>query len=253
MIQRLAETGLNWPVLNYYQPVTVQNARKDEDTILRALSAIRSGKRPNDLFLLNYYNELPISFGATIEYMDRGIVVLMIHSFQAAAMLMQNMTFLKSDMLPHWVIANVLKVDRENNLAFLALFSFVQNPSERRMHVRFMFPEKVEASFHNRKLQLPGAVQEISFGGVALIASPDKVITEKEKGVVSLQLPSAKLDVPGTFIKSQAEESLCRHIFLLDMNSKCERLLSQYIYHQQSRILDELKNMSGEERERIGN
>ena len=244
MIQRLAEIGLKCPVPHQYQPVTVQNARKDEEAILKALSAIRTGKRPNDLFLLNYYNELPISFGATIEYIDRGIVVLMVHSFQAVAMMMQNMTFIRSNLLPHWIVANVLKVDRENNLAFLALFSYVHNPSERRMHVRITLPEMVEASFHNRKLQVPGAVQEISFGGVALLAPQENVLKEREKGMVSLQLPTVKLDVPGTFIKYQEQESLHRHIFLLEMNTKCEKILSQYIYQQQSRIMKELNNIS---------
>ena len=249
MIQRLAETGLNCPVPNYYQPVTIQNPRKDEETILKTLSAIRTGKRPNDLLLLNYYHELPISFGATIEYIDRGIAVLMIHSFQAVAMMMQHLTFMKSELLPHWVIANVLKVDRENNLAFLALFSYVQNPLERRMHIRITLPEMVGASFHNRKLRVPGAVREISFGGLALLAPQDNVIREKEKGIVSIQLPTTKLDVPGTFIKYQERESLRRNIFLLEMNARCERILSQYIYQQQSRIMDELKNISPDMRE----
>jgi len=249
MIQRLAETGLNCPVPNFYQPVTVQNARKDEEAILKTLSAIRAGKRPNDLLLLNYYNELPISFGASIEYIDRGIVVLMVHNFQTVAMMMQDITFIKSDFLPHWVIANVLKVDRENNLAFLALFSYVQNPSERRMHVRITLPEKVEASFHNKKLQVPGAVQEISFGGVAILSPQENLIREKEKGMVSLLLPSSKLDVPGTFIKYQEQESIHRHIFRLEMNAKCERILSQYIYQQQSRIMNELKNISHDKKE----
>jgi hypothetical protein len=249
MINLLTETGLNCPVPNFYQLLTVQNARKDEETILKALGAIRSGKRPNDLLLLNYYNDLPISFGASIEYIDRGIVVLMVHSFQAAAMLMQEMTFIKSDLLPHWVMANVLKVDRENNLAFLALFSYVHNPSERRMHVRITLPEMVEASFHNRKLQVPGSVQDISFSGVALLSPEETPFREMEKGMVSLILPSSKLDVPGTFIKCQEQQSIHRHIFRLDMNARCERILSQYIYQQQSRIMDELKNISPDSKE----
>jgi c-di-GMP-binding flagellar brake protein YcgR len=159
------------------------------------------------------------------------------------------MTFIKSDLLPHWVIANVLKVDRENNLAFLALFSYVHNPSERRMHVRITLPEMVEASFHNRKLQLPGAVQEISFSGVALLSPEENPFREKEKGMVSLLLPSSKLDVPGTFLKCQDQQSIHRHIFRLEMNARCERILSQYLYQQQSRIMDELKNISPDKKE----
>lgn len=243
MINRLAEIGLKCPIPNHCQPLTIQSTQKDEEGIIKVLSAIKSKKLSNDLMLLNYYNELPISFGANIEFIDRGIVVLMVHSFQAVSMLMQNMTFVKSGHLPHWVRANILKVDMENNLAFLALFSYVHNPSERRMHVRITLPEQVEASFHNRNLQVPGAVQEISFGGIALMAPQKNILKEKEKGVVSLILPSTKLDVPGTFIKSQDDQSIQRHIFLIEMNNRCEKILSQFLYQQQSRIMNELRNL----------
>lgn len=243
MIQRLAEIGLKCPIPNQYQMLTVQNTNKDEETILKTFSSIKSGKLPNDLMLLNYYHEMPISFGASIEYIDRGIMVMMVHSFQLVSMLMENTTFIKSIHLPHWVMANVLKVDRDNNLVFLALFSYVHNPSERRTHVRMLLPEMVEASFHNRQLSVPGAVREISFGGLALLAPREEFLKEKERGMVSLSLPTAKLDVPVTYIKSQEKDSLKRHIFLLDMNKKCERILSQFIYQQQSRIMEELKNI----------
>lgn len=243
MIQRLEEACIKCPIPSNYEPLTIHNPRRDEESILKIFSAIGSKRLPNDLLLLNYYNDMPISFGATVEYVDRGIVVLMVHSFQAISMLLQNTTFIRSEYLPHWVLANVLKVDRENNLVFLALFNYVINPGERRLHVRITLPEKVNASFHNRKLLLPGAVQEISFGGLALMAPEDVTFKEKEKGMLSLQLPSSSLEVPGTFIKSQEKDSQHRHIFLLEMNARCEKILAQYIYMQQSRIMEELKNV----------
>lgn len=243
MLKRLSEIAIKCPVPHHYELLTLQNTRKDEEAILRVLSAVMYNKFPNDLVLLNFYNDMPISFGATIEYIDRGIVVMMVHNFQAVSMLMQNITFIKSDHLPNWVMAKVLKIDMENNLAFLAIFSYVHNPSERRIHVRMTLPEMVEANFHNNKKEVPGAVQEISFGGVAILAPQENFLKEKEKGMVSLLLPSVKLDVPGTFIKCQEKDSLRRHIFQLDMNSRIERVFSQFIYQQQSKIMTELKNL----------
>jgi len=223
--------------------MTVHNAQKDEAAIIKALSAIMHNKFPNDLILLNYYNDMPISFGANIEHIDHGIVAMTVHSFQAVSMILQNTTFLKSDLLPHWVLANVLKIDREHNLAYLTLFSYVQNTSERRMYVRMTLPDMVEASFHNNQQEVPGAVREISFGGVAILAPQENVLKEKEKGVVTLLLPSVKLDVPGVFLKYQEQDSLRRHIFQLKMNTKSERILSQFIYQQQSKIMEEFKHL----------
>jgi len=244
MLKRLSDISSKCPIPNHYELLTVQNARRDEEAILKVLSALMYNKFPNDLILLNFYNEMPISFGAAIEYIDRGIVVMMVHSFQAVSMLMQNITFIKSDYLPNWVMAKVLKIDRENNLAFLALFSYVHNPSERRMHVRMTLPEMVEAQFHNNQQEVPGEVQEISFGGVALLAPQENVLKESEKGMISLMLPSVKLEVPGTFIKYQDHDSVRRHIFQLDMNTRIERIFSQFIYQQQSKIMNELEHIS---------
>jgi hypothetical protein len=243
MFKRLSDVGLKSPTPYQYKQMTVHNAQKDEAAIIKALSAIMHNKFPNDLILLNYYNDMPISFGANIEHIDHGIVAMTVHSFQAVSMILQNTTFLKSDLLPHWVLANVLKIDREHNLAYLTLFSYVQNTSERRMYVRMTLPDMVEASFHNNQQEVPGAVREISFGGVAILAPQENVLKEKEKGVVTLLLPSVKLDVPGVFLKYQEQDSLRRHIFQLKMNTKSERILSQFIYQQQSKIMEEFKHL----------
>ncbi len=243
MISLLSHTGPQVPRPGRYQQLTERNAQEDNAEIIKALSVIRYNNLLNDLMLLNYYNEMPISFGATVEHIENGIVVMAVHSFQAVSMMMQNMTFIRSSLFPHWVLANVLKIDRENNLAYLALFSYVHNPSDRRMHVRMKLPEMVEASFHSSTREVPGAVREISFGGVAIVAPMEKILKEREKGIVSLLLPDDKLDIPGVFLQCQEVNSQKKHIFQLKMNAKNERVFSNFIYQQQSKIMGELKKM----------
>ena len=119
-----------------YQLLTVKDLRKDEAAIMEVLSAIMTDELPNDLVLLNYYNEIPVSFGATIERVDHGVVDIIVHRLQAVAMRMQKMTFIKSQHLPYCVIAKVLKVNREECLALLTQFSYVRIPPEQRTFVR---------------------------------------------------------------------------------------------------------------------
>ncbi len=252
MISLLSHTGPHVPRPGRYQQLTVRNPQEDNAEIIKALSVIRYNNLLNDLMLLNYYNEMPISFGAAVEHIENGIVVMAVHSFQAVSMMMQNMTFIKSSLLPHWVLANVLKIDRENNLAYLALYSYVHNPSDRRMHVRMKLPETVEASFHGSTQEVPGAVREISFGGVAIVAPQEKVLKEKEKGMVSLLLPDEKLEIPGVFLHYQEANSLKRHIFQFKMNAKSKQVFSDFIYQQQSKIMGELKKMAADSKEREG-
>jgi len=246
MIKHLSDAGLKCPIPNQYEVLTVQGAPEDNAAIINVLSVIMYNNLLNDLVLLNYYDGMPISFGASVERINNGIVVMSVHSFQAVAMLLQNITFVKSDLLPHWVMATVLKIDRENNLAYLALFSYVHNSSERRNYIRMKLPEMVEASFHNKQQEMPGAVREISFGGVALLAPQEKVLKEKEKGIISLMLPNARLDIPGVFLQYQEQDALKRHIFQMKMNATSKRIFSQFIFAQQSKIMEELKHLPDE-------
>jgi c-di-GMP-binding flagellar brake protein YcgR len=246
MIKLLSDAGLKCPIANQYEVLTVQSAPEDNAAIIKVLSVIMYNNLLNDLVLLNYYDGMPISFGASVERINNGIVAMSVHSFQAVSMMLQNITFIKSDLLPHWVMASVLKIDRENNLAYLALFSYIQNRSDRRNFVRMRLPEMVEASFHNKKQEVPGSVREISFGGVALLAPQEKVLKEKEKGIISLLLPNARLDIPGVFLQYQEQDALKRHIFQMKMNATSERIFSQFIFEQQSKIMEELEHLPGE-------
>jgi PilZ domain len=243
MIELLSHAGLNSPSPNHYQLLTVQSAPEDNEAIIKALSVIRYNSLLNDLVLLNYYDGMPISFGAAVEGINSGIVAMSVHNFQAVSMLLQKMTFIKSDLLPHWVMANVLKIDRENNLAYLALFSYVQNSSERRNYVRMKLPEMVEASFHSDLQDVPGAVREISFGGVAILAPQERPLKKKEKGIISLSLPKARLEIPGVFLQCQEQDFLKRHIFQMKMDAKNGQIFSQFIFEQQSKIMEELKQL----------
>ena len=246
MIKLLSDAGLNSPSPNHYQLLTVQSAPDDNEAIIKMLSVIRYNNLLNDLVLLNYYDGMPISFGAAVEGINSGIVAMSVHNFQAVSMLLQKMTFIKSDLLPHWVMANVLKIDRENNLAYLALFSYVHNTSERRNYVRMKLPEMVEASFHSDHQDVPGAVREISFGGVAILAPQERPMKKKEKGIISLSLPKARLEIPGVFLQCQEEDFLKRHIFQMKMNAKNGQIFSQFIFEQQTKIMEELKHMDNE-------
>lgn len=246
MIKLLSDAGLKSPRPNHYQLLTVQSASEDNAAIIKALSVIMYNNLLNDLVLLNYHDEMPISFGAAVEGINNGIVAMSVHSFQAVSMLMQKMTFIKSDLLPHWVMANVLKIDRDNNLAYLALFSYVHNTSERRNYVRMKLPDMVEASFHSDRQEVPGSVREISFGGVAIMAPQEKVLKEKEKGIISLSLPNARLDIPGVFLQCHEQDFFKRLIFQMKMNAKSRQIFSQFIFEQQSKIMEELKHLNGD-------
>jgi hypothetical protein len=228
---------------DYYQKITVEEVRKDEASIIEVLSAIMDNTLPNDLILLNYYKEIPIRFGATVEFIDRGVVDMVVHRLQAVAMLMQNFTCIKSNHLPHCAIAKVLKVKKEKNLVFLTQFSYVQIPSERRMYIRVKVSDRFEAVFHSNQQVLRGAIGDISYGGVAILAPAGSPLEENAKGKVSLWLPNIILEVPGKFLRVDDDNLTKKYIFEMEVDAKSERIISQFIFKQQIKILRELKEL----------
>lgn len=226
-----------------YQLLTVEDVQKDESEIINVLSAIMADELSNDLVLLNYYKEMPISFGATIERIERGVVDMMVHQLQAVAMLMEIATFIKSNHLPHCVVAKVLKVKKREGLAFLNQFAYVHIPSEERMYVRVKVMGKVQTVFCIDNQEVNGTVGDISCGGVAILASQANDIKENAKGTVTLSLPTAKLNIPGTFLRADEQQDLKKYVIKLDTDAKSEQILSQFVFQEQSGILKEMKKM----------
>lgn len=72
-----------------YRLLSVKDVQQDESAIIDVLSAIKADELSNDLVLLNYYKEIPVSFGATIERIEGGVVDMIVHRLQAVSMQME--------------------------------------------------------------------------------------------------------------------------------------------------------------------
>ncbi len=246
MTNLFSNRGVRSYLANQYQLLTVRDVQRDEAAIVEVLSAIMNKELSNDLVLLNYYKELPISFGATIVRIERGVADLKVHRIQAAAMLAQNMAFIKSDHLPYCAIANVLKVKKDESLALLTQFSYVHIASEQRTYVRVTVLERVEALFTNDAGEVSGIIGDISYGGVAILAPKDNEgMRENATGTVVLSLAGSRLEIPGTLLRVDDQHPWKKFIIKLEMDPKCEKVVSQFIFKEQIGILRELKDMCG--------
>jgi hypothetical protein len=227
---------------NCYKLLKVKDVQRDEDSILEVLEAIKSHNLPNDLRLLNYYKEVPISFGATIDNIDRGVVEMTVHQLQAISILNQKMTFVKSKHFQHDVLAKVLKIRKEKNFVLLTQFAYVQILSERRKFVRVKIMEKLDATFRYDQKLLQGTLDDISIGGATII-SPDKCgIENNAMGTVYLYLRGTKLEVPCKLLRGVESPDGNRYIVEFESDTKSERIISKFIFEIQSEIIRELKD-----------
>jgi hypothetical protein len=229
-------------VQNYYEILTVENGRKDEASIIEIFAAIKNNELPNDLKLLNYHMEVPVSFGAAIDHIEKGLVEMTVHQLQALLMLRQKMTLIKSKHFQHDVIAVVNKVEVDNGFAFLTRFSYGQILSDHRKLVRVKVTESIEVAFQFNKLMLRGTLKDISIGGVAILATENFGIEENASGMVKLWLQGTKLEVPGKVIKVLDDSISKNFIIQWEAGPKSEEVISQFIFQTQSEIIRKLKD-----------
>lgn len=224
-----------------YTLVIVDDARKDEEKIIEVLTAIMNDELSDDLMLLNYYKEVPISFRSSIEFIDRDLAEMSVHKLQAIVMGMQKATLIKSDHLPHAVIAKVQRIDPDSNLAFLNQFCYVAIPSDRRKYVRVQLSGRFDAHFRCNQKSINGTIRDISIGGVAILAQASNDIEVNTVGMVSMEFSGIKAEIPGKLLRISDENDQKKYAVELEAGNKYEGLISKLIAQQQGEIIRELK------------
>jgi hypothetical protein len=227
---------------NYYKLLSVGDVQKNETSIIGILQAMKKNELPNDLKLLNYFKEVPISFGAEIDNIDQGLVEMTVHQLQAVTMQQQEMTLIRSKYFEHDVLVKVLKVCTEKNFAFVSNFAYAQILSDRRKHVRVKLTDNFDVVFHSQKQSIKGSLKDISIGGVAIIAPENCGIEEDLSGVVNLNLSGTKLEVPGKVLRIHNEADSRYIVIQLEADGKNERAISQFVFQTQNEIIRELKD-----------
>lgn len=228
---------------DYYQLFTVDDVQRDEAAILAVLAAMRDKRIPNDLKLLNYFNEIPVSYPAGIDYLEDDVLELTVHQTQLVAIAEQKMTFLKSAHFPHDVVAKVNKIRPEKKTVLLWRFGYATIRSERRESVRVKVMDKYEVLFRGVDFSFRGRLQDISLTGISFEAPLRDDLAENIEGEVSLFLPSGVLDMPATLLRIVTSEEYveAKYILKLELTPRLENAIGQFIFQQQSEVIKEMK------------
>lgn len=225
----------------YYKLLPSADLRKDEESIIEVLSAVMDDRIANDLKLLNYFREVPINFGASIDHIEKGMVELTVHQLQAALMQQQKETLIRSSHFKHDVVAKVSKAGPEKRFAFLTAFSYVQILSDRRANIRVGVSENVQVDVSFGQLRLQGRLKDISIGGMAIIAPEKEGIDENARVKLTFSLRGHGVEIPGTVLRVVDEPPRKGYVIQFTPDSKSDATISQYIFQTQSEIIRELK------------
>lgn len=225
-----------------YHLFTVDDVQKDEAAILDVLHKIHDGRLKNDLRVLNYYKEIPVSYNATISDIEDGMVEMDVHQHQAVVMYVEKILFLKSEHFAHDVIARVYKSNINKCIGLLNNFSYVQIKAERRRFVRVQVKDLVPVNFRRSDKNLNGRLMDISIGGLSIECDENVTLEPETAGILTAELPSGKLEMPGRVIKIVPHDDKYLYVFEIEASARIETVISQYIFQKQVEIIRELKD-----------
>ena len=228
---------------DHYQIVPVGTAQADSDAILATLKAVKDGQLKNDLRLLNYYQEIPVSYGATVDFLEGDMVDLGVHQHQAVVMKLEKSTIIKSRHFPHEVIAKVFRSDIARCLVTLTKFAYGVVRAERRRFVRVAIVEAVDVVFLTDTATISGRMTDISVGGVSMKQEREcEAIDVGCSGIARLNLQGTPLEMPARLIKILPGNDQYKYVFELDTSSREEAVISRFIFQRQVEIIRELKD-----------
>jgi hypothetical protein len=228
-----------------YQRIQLAGEQQDSAKIVAVLADIKAGRLKNDLKLLNFFQEIPVSYAASVESIEESFAELRVHQVQAVVISVEKVTILKSSHFPRDVISNVSYVNIEKSLIVLSSFSYALVRADRRMSVRVELSEQIQASFTCQGTTTSGLLHDMSLTGISITLEQNPGISLSQKGELTVKLPQGTIKVPASLLKIANLEDGCRLIFEIEATRATENNISQYIFKRQVEIIKELKEHPG--------
>jgi len=224
--------------------VTLKTGKDDANSILQVLTEIAAGKLKNDVRLLNYYNEVPVSYDANIAGIERDSVELSVHEHQALVIKHDNSTLLKSSHFPNELgvhcYASYINVSKK--LAILHNFAYAQIRAERREAVRVKVNAPTRVTFISEGPDIEGKIVDISGTGISMTCATPPAVEAGSPGQLLFTVENNHLDVPGQLVRAtQQGDSDCVCIFQMTPDRRSDNIIGQFIYKRQIEIIQELK------------
>jgi hypothetical protein len=225
-----------------YNLMTVTDVQHDEAAILDVLKGILAGRLKDDLRVLNYFKEIPVSYDSDIILIDDGMVELKVHQHQAVVMYVEKLAFLKSKHFPHDVVAKVFKANINKCIGLLHSFSYAQIRADRRRFVRVQITDPIQVNFRRVDATIDGRMVDISIGGLSLECAEEIPVNLESSGILTVPFPNGKLEMPATLLKIAPHENKWFYIFEIEASARIETAISQFIFQKQVEIIRELKD-----------
>ena len=227
-----------------YRLVTIDNGQADTASIMKIFSEMEVGNLKCDISLLNYFNEVPVNYGAIIGTIDKDSVELSVNEHQAVLIKHDNSTIIKSNHFPKdlGVHCYAAFVSVPKKMAILHNFAYAQIRAERREAVRVSIIKPISVNCSYKDISLDGNIMDISATGIAIHASDVPAIDNDQPVRLSFSLMDTLLTVYGSFVRTAKSESYDQiYLFKMNPDRKQDTVIHQFIYNRQIEIIQNLR------------
>jgi hypothetical protein len=228
-----------------YHLVTVKDGKSDTAAIIDVLLKISTGRLKCDLTLLNYYDEVPITYSSTLTTVEKDSIELAVHEHQAVIIKEHKSTLIKSkhfhsDLGVHCYAAYV---NVPKKTAILHNFAYAQIRAERREAVRVKVHGSIPVKFFYDNVAIEGNIVDLSTTGISIRHGLAAKINSGQLVQLNFTLNNTSLAVPGLFGKSiEIEASDNISIFQIKPGRMADNIIGQFIYQRQVEIIQQLKD-----------
>lgn len=233
-----------------YEIITLKDAKADGDSIYSTLQKMQSGELNNDLKLLNYYDELPISYGNIIvEECEGGLLELTVHQNQAVVIEDQKQTLIKSSYFPVGFSVHCIAERASSRKCYVALgrFAYAQVRAERRAAIRVRMAEPVFATINSgTKTCCKGRVIDLSISGIKVL-NVEPQVEETSSFSISMQILGQQMSIPASLLREKTNEKGSFIVFTIQPDSLAEGKISKLIYNRQVEIIQTIKARIGDD------
>ncbi len=228
-----------------YQLVTLDDGVRDSARILSVLQDIGAGRLHNDLVLLNYYFEMPISFKVkNIKVIDDSAEVESSHH-QTVVMKFAKQTLLKSAHFPAGlgVHSYTGAVNVNRNLGVLTRFAYAQILAERRQSVRVRVNREYPVMFRCDGQVCKGRLVDLSVTGMAVQFAHPFLCEVTARGQLLSSLEGMHLKTDAVVLRTKSDDQGgVRVTFMLEPDKKADTVVSHFIYMRQVEIVQDIKD-----------
>lgn len=230
-------------MLGSFEIVSRVDGKTDSDEIVGILTDLLTGRYKNDLKLVNYYQEMPISYGAVeIDECSGGTLELTVHQNQAVVMAHQKQTILKSKHFPDGLSVHAIAENVNINKSYVMLgrFAYANINAERRAAIRVKMQEDIPVTITVDSSTYTGQLVDISVSGVKVKDSG--LSSDSANASICISFPAETISLSGVFLREKRNENGHFHVYTFEADTNAETVISKIIYARQVEIIQMLKD-----------